>query len=398
MQLPLRKLVKQVLNFWDVALCQMNDNFYEMMRVVEGINVELRWERKFLIEWFDIVSFYSGKVIKKADTYHIQCNSDMPWLFDLCSTKRRDVPVATGHLKKRKEGSSSTREGEMDYDNLSEKSSFVPRSRRGGSGTIRSSVPESIPEVPWQSSKGEGKVTDEASTIQLCLPLSNLAKKIINIIGACPVQLNGNMWEVINVFQAKNLVDDCVAFYVGSRLMKGICFRMEEEQAELKKGKVVLEKKVTHLKIELAREGKRLNSVKAAREVEINELTIEARKNLKEVVIQRDRLGCHFLKMGYSKTEVNDIMEDTYIEELEVEDDGAGAVRGLNGVSPQTMRKNEGDNDVNPENERKDMYLRIKELENELAKEKDASVELESAHLSEEEARQYNQELAVEFD
>ncbi|KAF6134563.1 hypothetical protein GIB67_022303 [Kingdonia uniflora] len=66
MQLPLRRLVKEVLNFWEVALCQMNEIFYEMIRVVKGMNVELRCEGRGLIEWYDIVSFYSRKANQKG--------------------------------------------------------------------------------------------------------------------------------------------------------------------------------------------------------------------------------------------------------------------------------------------------------------------------------------------
>ncbi|KAF6157085.1 hypothetical protein GIB67_041546 [Kingdonia uniflora] len=35
----------------------------------------------------------------------------------------------------------------------------------------------------------------------LSLSLNNLAKGIMNIIGACPIQLNENMWEVINIYE-----------------------------------------------------------------------------------------------------------------------------------------------------------------------------------------------------
>ncbi|KAF6162550.1 hypothetical protein GIB67_003096 [Kingdonia uniflora] len=45
-------------------------------------------------------------------------------------------------------------------------------------------------------------------------------------------------------------------------------------------------------------------------------------------------------------------MEDTYVEEEEVEEARTGVVRGLDGVSPQTVRENEDDDDVNPENEK----------------------------------------------
>ncbi|KAF6163570.1 hypothetical protein GIB67_022135 [Kingdonia uniflora] len=103
MQLPLRRLVKKVLNFWEVTPCQMNGNFYEMIKVVEGMNVELCREKRGLIEWFDIVSFYSGKANKKIDTYHIQCHVDKLWLFDLCSTGRgwdKNLVVVQGQQRK----------------------------------------------------------------------------------------------------------------------------------------------------------------------------------------------------------------------------------------------------------------------------------------------------------
>ncbi|KAF6155355.1 hypothetical protein GIB67_019881 [Kingdonia uniflora] len=38
----------------------------------------------------------------------------------------------------------------------------------------------------------------------LTLPLSNLAKSVMNLIGACPAQLNYNFWEVILVYETLN--------------------------------------------------------------------------------------------------------------------------------------------------------------------------------------------------
>ncbi|KAF6154806.1 hypothetical protein GIB67_032418 [Kingdonia uniflora] len=72
---------------------------------------------------------------------------------------------------------------------------------------------------------------------------------------------------------------------VAARLMKGICLGMEEEKVELKSRKAEFKKEVARLKSDLARERKRLNSMEATQEVEINELTKEAGKNLEEVVV-----------------------------------------------------------------------------------------------------------------
>ncbi|KAF6150823.1 hypothetical protein GIB67_020906 [Kingdonia uniflora] len=121
---------------------------------------------------------------------------------------------------------------------------------------------------------------------------------------------------------------------MATRLMKGIRFGVEEEKAELLKGKAKLEKKVAHQKAILAKEGKQLEALKASQEVEINELTVEARKNVRKVEV-------------------------------------------------------------------KELRLRIKDLENELAKEKDASASLLSSQVelqSEEVVPQCNQEFVVEFD
>ncbi|KAF6155491.1 hypothetical protein GIB67_014810 [Kingdonia uniflora] len=71
----------------------------------------------------------------------------------------------------------------------------------------------------------------------------------------------------------------------------GICLGMEEEKDEFEKGKVELEKKVARLKSDLIKEGKRLDSVKAAQEVEISELTEKAGKNLVEVELK----GMHLI-------------------------------------------------------------------------------------------------------
>ncbi|KAF6159134.1 hypothetical protein GIB67_032751 [Kingdonia uniflora] len=140
---------------------------------------------------------------------------------------------------------------------------------------------------------------------------------------------------------------------IAALLMKGICLGVEVEKAKLEKGKAEFVKKVAHLKVYLAMEGKRLDSLKASQKVEINELTAKAGNNLEEVLIQRDRLGSHLLKMRYSKTEVNDIMTDTYVKEEE-------------------------------DDEAEDVAVGV--------------AELELPRLSEEETRQCNQEFAAEFD
>ncbi|KAF6168410.1 hypothetical protein GIB67_004962 [Kingdonia uniflora] len=102
MELPLRRLVKEVLNFWEVAHVQINGNFYEMMKVIEGMNVKLAGEGRNLIKWFDIVTFYSRKASQNPGTYHIQCHPEKPWFFDLCSTGQgwnKDLLIVSGNFE-----------------------------------------------------------------------------------------------------------------------------------------------------------------------------------------------------------------------------------------------------------------------------------------------------------
>ncbi|KAF6172173.1 hypothetical protein GIB67_024795 [Kingdonia uniflora] len=133
---------------------------------------------------------------------------------------------------------------------------------------------------------------------------------------------------------------------MAARLMKGICVGVEEERARLKRENVELER--------------------------------NARLDLEEVEAERDRLGRHLMSKGYSEEEVDAIRADTYVEE-EDEDDVVGVVNGLDGVPPQTVRNNEWDDNEHPDTE----------IE---------KVELESVHLREDEALQFNQEFVKEFD
>ncbi|KAF6168096.1 hypothetical protein GIB67_011481 [Kingdonia uniflora] len=92
-----------------------------------------------------------------------------------------------------------------------------------------------------------------------------------------------------------------------TRLLKGICLGIEEGKTELQNGKVVLEKKVARLKVNLVLEGERLER--------------------------------QLLAVGYTKANIKAIMASTYVEEDEVEEDvpaEEGVVTRLDAVSPIT--------------------------------------------------------------
>ncbi|KAF6158208.1 hypothetical protein GIB67_015002 [Kingdonia uniflora] len=139
---------------------------------------------------------------------------------------------------------------------------------------------------------------------------------------------------------------------MAARLMKGICLRVEEERDVLKRKKVELERNVARLKSDLSKKGKRLEALKASQVVEINKLEPEVKVDLEEVVAERDRFRRHLMSKGYFKDEVNAIRDDTYVEEdkdEETEDITIGIVDGLDGVSPLTLRDNQGDGKKCPE-------------------------------------------------
>ncbi|KAF6155716.1 hypothetical protein GIB67_007153 [Kingdonia uniflora] len=76
-----------------------------------------------------------------------------------------------------------------------------------------------------------------------------------------------------------------------ARFLKGIYLGIEGRKTDLESGKAELEKKVARLKSDLALEGERLVTVKAAQEVLISELTEEAQNNVDDIALECDRLG-----------------------------------------------------------------------------------------------------------
>ncbi|KAF6148390.1 hypothetical protein GIB67_036605 [Kingdonia uniflora] len=85
------------------------------------------------------------------------------------------------------------------------------------------------------------------------------------------------------------------------------------------------------------------------RESKLKNLQVEAKANLDEAVEERDRLGHHLILKGYSLEEVDAIKTDTYAKEEEEEAGLLGVVDGLDGVSLQTVRDNQGDDLELPE-------------------------------------------------
>ncbi|KAF6156553.1 hypothetical protein GIB67_000018 [Kingdonia uniflora] len=101
-ELPLQRLVKEVLNLWEVAPVQMYDNFYEMMRDIEGINAKLTGEGRGLIKWFDIITFYSKKASQNSGLKNLSWSNPRNYIDNLLEASEDWVPTKTemgkGHI------------------------------------------------------------------------------------------------------------------------------------------------------------------------------------------------------------------------------------------------------------------------------------------------------------
>ncbi|KAF6137013.1 hypothetical protein GIB67_030777, partial [Kingdonia uniflora] len=174
-----------------------------------------------------------------------------------------------------------------------------------------------------------------------------------------------------------------------ARLVKRIWLDIEEQESALKKAKNKLEKSLARAKTDTLKEVKQLKVVHA---VVIGQLQVEAKANFNEIAEERDRLGRHLMLKGYSQEEVDAIKADTYAEEEEEEAKVLGVVDGLDGVSPQMVLDNQGNDFELPEggSEKvvRDMSLRINDQESKLVRERKTSKALLSVQTELQRIRQ----------
>ncbi|KAF6134753.1 hypothetical protein GIB67_002154 [Kingdonia uniflora] len=212
-------------------------------------------------------------------------------------------------------------------------------------------------------------------------------------------------WAKLAILQGKEDTSQMVA-----RLVEGIWLGIEEQESELKKVKSELEKNLAQAKTDALKEVKQL---KAAHAVAISQLQVEVKANLDETAEEHNRLGCRLMLKGYSKEEEDAIKADTYVEEEEEEAGLLGVMDSLDGVSPQTVLDNQGDDVELPEDGSekavKEMSLRINDLEFGLAREIKTSkallsvqaelqVELDVSRARKDHSLMCNQKFAEQFD
>ncbi|KAF6168416.1 hypothetical protein GIB67_004968 [Kingdonia uniflora] len=228
------------------------------------------------------------------------------------------------------------------------------------------------------------------------MPLTNLVKGIMNIIGVCPVQLNENMWEVINVCEFLNKLweeneverrispEVILQFYGVKNLFAsgGAYFSASSTRPlffDLNSAGRIWNDNVKGPSSNMKRKKSLLDFVAQEQiklEAVLKELGISIKKSSGKGDLPRSVGGegraCEgegrAREEGYSKAEVSDIMVDTYVEGDEAYEVEGAVVRvmdRLDGISSQM--------------ELKELCLIIKDLENELTKDKDASTFLLSS-------------------
>ncbi|KAF6141406.1 hypothetical protein GIB67_021222 [Kingdonia uniflora] len=144
MELPLRRLVKEVLNFWEAALVQMNGNFYVIMTVIEGMNAKLTGLRN--LSWSNPRN-YIDTLLKATEDW---VNS----VFGSRGIKRQ----------RRKKVDSLLRSVPI---------TLKPSKRKRSEGVLKGKkeirgekLPRNYQQVPTQTVKGKGHVASEAPKVQ----------------------------------------------------------------------------------------------------------------------------------------------------------------------------------------------------------------------------------------
>ncbi|KAF6168076.1 hypothetical protein GIB67_011461 [Kingdonia uniflora] len=259
--------------------------------------------------------------------------------------------------------------------------------------------------------KVRAKIPGSCSLAQLNLTTSKIAqkflkrqiKKVMPTSGAIVSEVKDR--AKIAILHGKEDTSQMVA-----RLVEGIWLVIEEQESKLKKTKSELEKNLARAKTDTLKEVKQL---KVAHAVAINQLQVEEKANLDEMAEERDKLGHHLILKDYSEEEVDAIKVNTYAEEEEEEAGILGVVDGFDGVSPQIVLDNQGDDVELPEDggEKvvKETSLRINNLEFGLARELETSkvllsaqvelqVELDASRAHEDYALMCNQEFMEQFD
>ncbi|KAF6134833.1 hypothetical protein GIB67_002234 [Kingdonia uniflora] len=255
--------------------------------------------------------------------------------------------------------------------------------------------------------KGRAGETDAGISITtleygFSLPLSNLDKGIMNLIGTCLVQMNGNIWE----FYGVTYYGASRGAYLCAKATRSRFFNLNSvgqpwnDNVILVKGDYLQRDAEEPIELLFRTVKQRPRSQVTRKELLLDKVTQEETKleailedlgiSRKKRVNNQDEKFQKFYsarlmtgadgsknkgtdgERGYSKDEEEAIRTGTYVEEEEVKDDAAGVIDGLDGMSPRTVRDNQEDDDEHPEVETEkdavDMTRQINEKDAEIEK------------------------------
>ncbi|KAF6148760.1 hypothetical protein GIB67_019368 [Kingdonia uniflora] len=332
----------------------MNGNMWEVITVCDHLND--RWERENKVRRIspqDILQFYGVKNFKASGGSYFCASVTQRHLFDLNSAGRtwNDNIIWLKGMKSTVERKESLLDEVAEEETklelvlgelgLSRKKSVESRSKKVTKAQSTRSMAY-VDEGTKQTSRDEIKKALAASGITVSGEVAQGKRRRVEPLGGSGERVTEGRPILVDdlkvveerarlaIHQGKEDTSQMVA-----HLVKGIWLGIEEQESELKK--------------------------------------VEAKANVDEMVEERDRLGRYLILKGYFQEEVDIIKVDTYAEEEEEEVEVLGVVDGLDGVSPQTVPDNHGDDVV------REMSLRINDLESGLARERETSKALLSA-------------------
>ncbi|KAF6151790.1 hypothetical protein GIB67_010364 [Kingdonia uniflora] len=324
LSLPLTNLVKGVMNAIGAYPVQMNENLWEVITVYNHLND--RWEREKKVRRItpeNVLQFYGVKIFKASGESNLCACVTRPHFFDLNSAGVKST------VEKKKSLLDEVTEEETELELVLGELGLSRKKRvESSSKKIKKTFPASGTTVSSEVAQGK---------MRRVKPLGGSGEKVAegrftSVDDLKEVEERG--W--LAILQGKEDTSQMIA-----RLVKGIWLGIEEQESGLKKAKSEQEKDLARAKTDALKEAKQLK--------------------------------------GYSLEEVDTIKANTYIEKEEEEAKVLGVVDGLDGISPQMVLDNQGDDVELPEG----------------GSEK---AELDASRVSEDHTLMCNREFAEQFD
>ncbi|KAF6145558.1 hypothetical protein GIB67_037591, partial [Kingdonia uniflora] len=364
LSIPLTNLAKGVMNAIGACPVQMNENMWEVITVCDHLND--RWEKEKNVRRItpeDVLQFYEVKNFKASGGSYFCASVTRHHFFDLNLTGRTwndNIVWVKGNCLQRGMKSTVKRKESL-LDEVAEEETELEPVLGEPDMSIKKRVEsksKKIAKAQLTREKEEGRA------------FGGLGEKVakgrsVSVDDLKEVEEKARL----AILQGKEDTSQMVA-----RLVKGIWRGIKEQESELEKANNELEKNLALAKTDALKEVKQL---KATHAMVIGQLQVEAKANLDETAEECDRLGRHLMLKGYSQEKVDTIKSDTYAEEEEKEAEVLGVVDGLDGVYPQMVLDNQGDDVELPkggsEKVVKEMSLKINDLEFGLARERKTS-------------------------